>query len=93
MKMQLKVTYLDGSAVEVPIIAADLVGFEEKFNRSIARFEHEFKYTDICWLSWHALKRQDKSLPEFTKWIDTIEGASFGEGADPVPLESSPSTS
>jgi hypothetical protein len=93
MKMQLKVTNLDGSAVDVPIIAADLVGFEETYNRSIARFEHEFKYTDICWLSWHALKRGDKSLPEFSKWIETIESASFSESDDLAPLGNSPSTS
>lgn len=89
MKMHLRVSYLDGSAVDVTTTAADLIKFEERYDRSIARLEVEFRLTDLCFLAWHALQRTGRTAMSFDEWVNTIEAVSPGEGeAEIVPLES-----
>lgn len=91
MKMHLRVTNSDGSAVDVTVSAADLVAFEAEFNRSVAKFQDEFRLTDMYWLAWHSLRRTRAGIPAFTEWIETADpDVEFGDGSDVVPLESSP---
>lgn len=92
MKMHLRVTNADGSAADVTVSAADLVAFESEFNRSVARFQDEFRLTDMYWLAWHASRRFNSSLPEFTDWLEQADpDVEFGdEDSEIVPLESSP---
>lgn len=93
MKLNLRVTYNDGSAVPADATTADLVAFEETFNRSVARLEIELRLTDICWLAWKSLTRQQKTGADFTAWLETVEGVELVEDdEDLVPLDSSPST-
>ena len=88
MKMHLRVTNGDGSAAEVTISAADFVAFESQFNRSVAKFQEEFRLTDMYWLAWHSLRRSDRSLPDFGDWLDKFDpSVEFSEGEDVVPLE------
>ena len=94
MRLTLRVTSLDGSAVDTAATTADLVAFEEHFNRSVARLEAELRLTDVCWLAWRSLSRQGKTAAEFAAWLETIDGVELVDGeASPVPLEPSPSTS
>jgi hypothetical protein len=88
MKMNLTVKYDDGATAEVVVSAVDFVAFEQEFNRSVARFEAEFKFTDMCWLAWHSLGRRDKNLGEFMAWMEKVDEVTFGETTDIVPLES-----
>lgn len=94
MRIALRVSYLDGSAVDITTSAADLIRFEETTNRSIARLESELRFTDLAWLSWHALRRQGKTGLDFDGWVDTLDSVEFGdsEGAEIVPLESTQPT-
>jgi hypothetical protein len=87
MKMNLKVTYNDKSATDVTVSVADFVAFETKFDRSIARFEQEFKLTDMCWLAWHRLHRSDKSIGDFDAWLDGVDAVEFEGTEEIVPLE------
>lgn len=88
MKMTLRVITNDDKTEEVVASAAELVAFEAEFSRSVAKLQEEFKYTDICWLAWHSLKRRKKTNKDFTDWIDTIESVEIGsEEAEPRPLE------
>lgn len=90
MKMQLRVTNSDGSAVDVTVSAADLVAFESEFNRSVAKFQDEFRLTDMYWLAWHSLRRTNRNVGEFSDWIETTDpDVEFAESTDVVPLESS----
>jgi len=89
MKMQFKVTYPDGAEKTVTVSAVDFVAFEGEFNRSVARFQDEFRLTDMYWLTWHALRRADKSTPDFNKWLEVDDPAvAFGDEEEIVPLES-----
>jgi len=87
MKINLRITYDDGSAVETAATTADLVAFEDHFNRSVAKLEVELRLTDICWLAWHSQRRKDQTALEFHPWLETIDGVELSDGeADPVPL-------
>jgi len=91
MKMHLRVTNNDGSAADVTVSAADLVAFESEFNRSVAKFQDEFRITDMYWLAWHSLRRRNSALPKFTDWLETLDPeVEFAEDTAIVPLESSP---
>jgi hypothetical protein len=87
MKMNLKVTYADESATDVVVSVADFVAFEEKFDRSVAKFEQEFKLTDMCWLAWHRLHKKDKSTGDFPEWLENVESVDFQGVNEIAPLE------
>ena len=94
MRLDLRVTYNDGSAVDTAATTADLVAFEETFDRSVVNLQAELRLRDICWLAWKSLTRQAKTSAEFGAWLETIDGVELVDGeADPVPLESTASTS
>lgn len=87
MKVNLRVSYADGSAVETAATTADLVAFEETFDRSVARLEVELRLTDICWLAWKSLTRQGKTTAAFTAWLESIDGVELTDGEpEPAPL-------
>lgn len=93
MKMHLHVQYDDGSAADAVVSAVDLVAFEGKFNKSVARFQDDMMMTDIYWLAWHALHRMDKSIGDFEQWLtDRNPDVEFGESKENeiVPLENNP---
>jgi hypothetical protein len=91
MRFPLRVSYGDGSAVEVITSAADSIRFEEKYDRSITKLDTEGRYTDVVWLAWAALTRTKKVTTEFDTWIDTVDEVSVGAGtADVPPLEITP---
>lgn len=73
MRMILRVELTDGSIEEVKCGARDFVAFEEKYERSVARFEQELKLTDLLFIAWHALTRQKKTTKDFQNWLDDVE--------------------
>jgi hypothetical protein len=92
MKMNLDVVYNDGSTAAASVAAVDFVVFEETYDRSVAKFQTELKFTDLCWLSWHSLSRKQKDLGEFHAWLENVESVTFGEDSEIVPLESKANT-
>lgn len=89
MKMHLRVTNGDGSAADVTVSAADFVAFEAQFDRSVAKFQTDFRITDLYWLAWHSLQRSSSNVPEFNDWLAKADpSVEFAEGStDVVPLE------
>lgn len=79
MKINLSVTYNDGSTKELVATASDLVAFETRFDLSIARLEQEIRWTHICFIAWHIEKRTGSTKDEFEKWLDTVASAEFGD--------------
>jgi hypothetical protein len=92
MKMQLRVTYNDGAGADVTVSAPDLVAFEREFDRSVARFESEVKFTDLVWLAWHRLKRDGKA-GDFDPWLETVDGIEVADVGEPAPLDKTALTS
>lgn len=94
MRLDLRITYNDGSAVDTPATTADLVAFEETFDRSVVNLQTDLRLRDVCWLAWHSVTRQGKTAADFHAWLETIDGVEVtDEEAAPVPLESTASTS
>jgi hypothetical protein len=92
MRLNLRVTYNDGSAADVTASAADLVAFEQKWDKSVIKFGEDLRMTDLCWLAWHSTKRTKSDTPDFDAWLETIEFVGAAETAELVPLETSQPT-
>jgi hypothetical protein len=73
MKINLRVSYQDGNSKEIVCSARDLVAFEEKYSRSVAKLESEFKLTDLLFLAWHSEKRTNSTKKEFDNWLDEVD--------------------
>lgn len=73
MKIILRVELNDGSSEEVVCGAPDFVAFEDKYQRSIVRFEQEMKITDLFFLAWHSLQRRKKTDKSFEDWLNEVE--------------------
>jgi hypothetical protein len=79
MKINLRLTYEGKEPKEVVCSARDLVAFEEKYDRSVAKFETEFKLTDLFYLAWHSETRQKETSKSFEDWLDTVEAVEASE--------------
>jgi hypothetical protein len=79
MKINLRVKYNDGISKEIVCSAKDLVAFEEKYSRSVARLESEFKLTDLLFLAWHSEKRTSSIKKEFDNWLDEVDEIGVSE--------------
>jgi len=73
MKINLRVKYNDGLEKEIVCSARDLVAFEEKYSRSVAKLESEFKLTDLLFLAWHSEKRTNSVKKVFDNWLDEVD--------------------
>lgn len=93
MKINTRVTYNDGTAVDVTAGTVDLVAFEDTFDRSLANFETEMRYRDVCWLAWTSQRRQGKTGLDFGAWLETVDGVELRDATEPVPLEQTATTS
>ena len=79
MKINLRVTYSGATPKEVTCSAKDLVAFEERFDRSVARLQEEFKITDLLYLAWHSEKRTSATKKDFDSWLDEIDNIGVSE--------------
>jgi len=73
MKLNLRLTYSGKEPKKITCSASDLVAFEEKYDRSVAKLEKEFKLTDLLFLSWHSEKRNKATDKDFSDWLEDIE--------------------
>jgi hypothetical protein len=82
MKINLQITFEDGTTKSVTCNAADLVAFEDKFNVSISALGAETKLSHLLFLAWHSEKRTGGTKDQFDKWLESV--ASVGDsGNDP----------
>ena len=73
MKINLRVEFTNNKKTDVVCSAKDLVAFEDKYQRSIARLEQEMRLTDLLWIAWHSLNRQKITTKDFDSWLDDVE--------------------
>jgi hypothetical protein len=95
MKIALELTSaLDNKSRKIVAAFPDFIAFENKFNRSVAKFETELTLTDLAYLGWHAEHRLKKTGLDFESWCDEIESLEVGDAAEAVivPLEISQPT-
>jgi hypothetical protein len=89
MKIGLIVEYENGTRETVEARFADFVSFERTWQRSVARFEHEIRLTDLAWLAWSSLTRANKTDKKFDPdWINTVANVEMADTEpEPGPLE------
>jgi hypothetical protein len=73
MRNSLRTEFVDGSIEDIVCSAVDLVAFEEKYQRSVARLEQEMRLTDLLFIAWHSFNRQKKTLKGFEDWLNDVE--------------------
>jgi hypothetical protein len=73
MRITLRTEFIDGTVEDVICSAADLVAFEEKYQRSVVRLEQEMRLTDLLFIAWHSLNRQKKTIKDFDNWLNDVE--------------------
>lgn len=73
MRITLRVEFTNNKKTDVVCSAKDLVAFEDKYQRSVARLETEMRLTDLLWLAWHSLNRQKLTTVDFDTWLDEVE--------------------
>jgi len=79
MRINLRVEFTEGEPKEITCSAPDLVAFEDKFNRSVAKLEAEFRLTDLLFLAWHAENRKKQTKNDFDSWLEDVESIGVSE--------------
>lgn len=83
MRINLRIKYAGQDKDKAVLCtASDLVAFEEKYNRSVAKLEAEFKLTDLMFLAWRSESRNKATKSDFMAWVDEIESIEV-EDKDP----------
>jgi hypothetical protein len=68
----LDITFADGTTKKVVAAAADLIGFETHFDKSVATLQTDYRLTYLVFIAWHALKRQGDVKSEFDDFVNTV---------------------
>jgi hypothetical protein len=91
MKMQMKISFNDGTEKDITVIFADFVAFERTWNRSVANFAADIRLTDIGWLAWRTEIRNKNTTMQFDpEWLNTIDNVELiddEEAESAAPLE------
>jgi hypothetical protein len=70
--INLLISYIDGTSVEVSTTAADYIKFETHFDKSIATIGDQARLTYMFFLAWSAAKRTGETELEFEPWAETV---------------------
>lgn len=88
MKQEIRVTYVSGETVTIPVTARVEVEVERRFQLALAECTHR-EHTYFA--AWTALRGSGNPL-EFDAWLDTVADARFvqAEGEEPDPTHADP---
>lgn len=70
----LKIVFADGTEKSVVAVAADLIGFEQHFDKSVTVLTADVRLTYLFWICWHVLKRTNQTEELFEKWAENVAG-------------------
>jgi hypothetical protein len=86
MKLPLTIHYASGEQRDVVAGFADFVQFERTWQRSVSRFEHDFRLTDLAWLAWSAETRAKRTDKKFDPdWLELVESVELGAAEGDTP--------
>jgi hypothetical protein len=98
MRTSLEVHYSNGETIPVVAILPDYTLFEEVFDRSVMRLNTELRLSDMSFLCFASLRRQNKItvdsglpvLDAWREWEKSVEQVNYtDEDDDLIPLENS----
>lgn len=70
----LTIVFVDGTEKSVTAVAADLIAFENRFDKSVTVLSNDVRLTYLFYICWHVLKRTNQTQDEFEKWVDGVSG-------------------
>lgn len=73
MKINLRISFLDGNSKEITCSASDLVKFEDKFNISVSQIADQARISHLLFLAWASETRTKATALDFEAWTDTVE--------------------
>ena len=79
IRVELDVTFRDGTSSRATIRPVTQVAFERHYKVGLGDFGEHMEY--LYWLAWHALR--GPGHPEFDPWLDTVDGVEVVED-DPL---------
>lgn len=92
MKIALSVKYLDGSGTVVDASVPDFIAFERRYDKPVSSFANDARIEYMCFLAWHAAKRQNHTNQDFDPWLESVAELTVVNEDDIAPLESNPPT-
>jgi len=81
MKLNLQITFTDGTEKTISTTTADMVAFEDKYEISVAQLGRDTRISWLLYLAWHAEKRTGGSKLAYEKWVETVENIGDSETA------------
>lgn len=81
MKLNLQVSFSDGTNRTIEASTPDMVAFEDKFNVSVAQLGADTRISWLLYLAWHADKRTGGTKLSYEKWLETVDGMGETEQA------------
>ena len=81
MKLNLQVSFSDGTNKDIEASTPDMVAFEDKFDVSVASLGADTKLSWLLYLAWHADKRTGGTKLSYEKWLETVDGMGETEQA------------
>jgi len=74
MNFTLEIHYIGNDTPKVVNgIAADIVGFETRFDLSMSRLQKDAKLTHLMFLAWHVEQRTKATAKTFEDWLNDVE--------------------
>ena len=83
MKLQLNLTMADGSEITATAIVADFIAWEKHTKKKISDLANGAGISDMAYLAYSSLKRQDHKLPDFDKWVESLDSLEAVGDDDP----------
>jgi hypothetical protein len=68
----LTVSFEDGTNTTVTTTAADLIAFEQHFDKSVSILQNDYRLTYLFFICWHVLKRTNETKQSFDDWVVTV---------------------
>lgn len=68
----LTVFFANGTEKTVTAVAADLIAFEQRFDKSVSILQTDYRLTYLFFLCWNVLKRTGDTKDEFEKWGEGV---------------------
>ena len=70
--INLLIKFIDGTSREVTAVVADLMAFEEKFDKSVSDFQKGVRLSWLVFIAWKAETRTKATTLDFEAYAELI---------------------
>jgi hypothetical protein len=77
--INLLIQFIDGTSRETTAIVADLMAFEDKFDKSVADLSKGVRLSWLVFIAWSSEVRTKSTTLDFNSYAETIQGVEVAE--------------